>query len=452
MDRKVYQVSELNSIVKGLLEESYLLRDFWLEGEISNLRIQSSGQIYFSLKDEQSQVRGVMFAGRAKQLRFRPQDEQKVLVNASVSLYERDGQFQLLISAMEPLGVGALALALEQLKQRLAGEGLFDERRKRPLPLAPRVVGIVTSPSGAALRDMIHVLRRRYPQVSVILAPSLVQGEGAGEQLVAALQLLNQLPQVEVIIIGRGGGSLEDLWCFNEEEVIRAIAASRLPVISAVGHETDFTLADLAADLRAPTPSAAAELVVPEVALWQYDLSQRQERLALLCQQRLRREQEHLASQQSRLDPARLLKWVRERRGWLAEYEERLAVSSKQQLAQERRQLAASLERLMEARSLLNWVPPRRQSLAASYKQLETLVRHRFALAQAHLGGQAQMLQLLSPLQLLGRGYATLRNHQGEILTSVANIRTGDDIEMELKDGIIEARVIQVVGKEVRHD
>ncbi|HZW49322.1 MAG TPA: exodeoxyribonuclease VII large subunit, partial [Bacillota bacterium] len=264
--REHMSVSQLNQFVKSLLDEVPFLKDVWVEGEISNFKLQNSGHLYFSLKDAQSSIRCVMFSMKARMLRFRPDNAMKVLLRGSVSLYERDGQYQLYATQMEPLGMGSLALALEQMKQRLAAEGLFDANRKTALPFLPKRVGVVTSPTGAAFRDIVNVITRRCPGVEIILAPVLVQGPGAAEQIAEAIQLFNRNRLADVLIVGRGGGSLEELWAFNEEAVARAIADSQIPIVSAVGHETDFTIADFAADLRAPTPSAAAELVVPELA------------------------------------------------------------------------------------------------------------------------------------------------------------------------------------------
>ncbi|HUD71090.1 MAG TPA: exodeoxyribonuclease VII large subunit, partial [Dongiaceae bacterium] len=257
--RQVLTVAELNAMVGGLLRES--LPALWVEGEISNLRRYPSGHTYFTLKDDAAQIAAVLFRGSSSFMKFRPEDGLKVIVHGRVGLYEARGGYQIVVERMEPAGLGALQLALEQLKTRLQAEGLLDPARKRPLPLLPRRIGLVTSERGAALRDILRVLERRFAQVGVVLAPARVQGDGAAEEIAAAIAALNRLGGLDAIIVARGGGSIEDLWAFNEEIVARAIAGSAAPVISAVGHETDVTLADLVADLRAPTPSAAAEMV-----------------------------------------------------------------------------------------------------------------------------------------------------------------------------------------------
>src|SRR5579871_6168918 len=261
-ERKVISVSDLNRAARGLLEGGFPL--LWVEGEISNLARPASGHLYFSLKDSQAQVRCALFRNRNLLLRFKPADGMHVLVRGRVSLYEPRGDYQFIAEHMEEAGHGALQRAFEELKQKLTAEGLFDAARKRPLPAAPRSIGVITSPSGAALRDILSVIRRRYPLARVVLYPVPVQGEGSGAKIAAMLRTASERADAEVLILARGGGSLEDLWAFNEENVARAIRASRIPVVSGVGHETDFTIADFAADLRAATPSAAAELIVPD--------------------------------------------------------------------------------------------------------------------------------------------------------------------------------------------
>src|SRR5437867_4026625 len=261
-ERQGYTVSELTLRLKAALEEAFPA--VWVEGEISNLRTPGSGHSYFTLKDEGAQLSAVLFRGRGRRVRFDLEDGMQVLVFGGLDVYAARGQYQLVVEMMEPKGLGALQLAFEQLKRKLEAEGLFDEGRKRPLPHFPRTIGIVTSPTGAALRDMLHIIGRRFGGLRVLVAPVRVQGEGAAAEIVDALRNLDEVAGLDVIIVGRGGGSIEDLWAFNDERVVRAIVASKVPVISAVGHETDFTIADFVADLRAPTPSGAAELVVRE--------------------------------------------------------------------------------------------------------------------------------------------------------------------------------------------
>ena len=259
-DRQVFTVSELTSQIKEILEGTFV--GIWVEGEISNFRRPSSGHMYLTLKDEATQVSAVMFRSLNRDLRFTPKDGLAVIVYGRVSVYERRGEYQITVEYMEPKGIGALQLAYEQLKERLAQEGLFDPAHKKPLPLLPQRVGVITSATGAAIRDILHVIQRRFANLAVTLYPVQVQGETAAEEIARAIEEMNRWGKIEVLIVGRGGGSIEDLWAFNEEKVARAIFASRIPVISAVGHETDYTIADFVADVRAPTPSAAAEIVV----------------------------------------------------------------------------------------------------------------------------------------------------------------------------------------------
>ena len=260
----IYTVSQLTQEIKDLLEGYFL--DIWVEGEVSNVRVPPSGHIYFTLKDQGSQMRAIIFKQQARSLRFTPEDGLHIVCRGRISLYEPRGEYQLILQYMEPKGVGALQIAFEQLKNRLEAEGLFDGERKRSLPLVPRRIGIVTSPSGAAIRDMLQIIQRRFPNVKILICPVRVQGVESPLEIAQAIRYLNALGDMEVIIVGRGGGSLEDLWAFNDERVARAIYESRIPIISAVGHEMDFTIADFVADMRAPTPSAAAELVVREKA------------------------------------------------------------------------------------------------------------------------------------------------------------------------------------------
>ncbi len=323
----------------------------------------------------------------------------KVLISGNISVFEREGQYQLYVNQMEPQGIGALALAFAQLKERLNREGLFAPERKRQLPYCPKCVGIVTSPTGAAIRDIISVLTRRFPQVRIILAPVLVQGVDAPAQIATGIELLNRLDEVEVIIAGRGGGSIEELWAFNEEIVARAIAASGKPVVSAVGHETDFTIADMVADLRAPTPSAAAELVVPDVTSLITYLADQQLRLDNALQGILRRWQDRLAHAEALLDPKYLMNWVAQHRRVTAEQQRRLQDSSSRIISEPRQQL----RELMRA------------------------------------------LNVLSPLQTLDRGYAIVRRvPDGALVTSIEGLLMGDDICIRLADGEIESRVLSV--------
>ncbi len=396
---QVISVGQLNRYVKGLLEGDARLAAVYIGGEISNFTNHyKSGHLYMSLKDETAAVKAVMFRGNASKLAFRPEDGMKVIVKARVSLYERDGAFQIYIEEMQPDGVGALQIAFEQLKKKLAAEGLFDESRKRPIPGCPRRVGVVTSPTGAAVRDIFNVLGRRFPMAQVVFCPVLVQGEGAAASIVKAIERFNAARAADVLIVGRGGGSMEDLWAFNEEPVARAVAASSIPIISAVGHETDFTICDFVADLRAPTPSAAAELAVPDAA-----------RLAAL-----------LVTYRTRLGTACRTKW-------------QVSVKALEAL-RSRRCLAAPQYYTEEQTMRLDHLTHR---FSAAAKQ-------QLAAADRRLTATVAKLDALSPLKVLGRGYSIGYGADGRVLDSVRQTRVGDPVQWKLTDGTLECTVTRI--------
>ena len=398
-EREIISVAQLNAWVKSLLEDEPAFHQIWVEGEISNYKHQSSGHLYFSLKDNQASVRCVMFSAKARLLRFRPDNSMKVLLRATVSLYERDGQYQLYVSQMEPQGIGSLALALEQLKTRLSEEGLFAEHLKKPLPFLPKSVGIVTSATGAAVHDIISVITRRCPGVQLYLTPVLVQGPGAAEQIATAIDLFNQHHLAEVLIVGRGGGSLEELWAFNEEVVVRAIHRSKIPVVSAVGHETDFTLSDFAADLRAPTPSAAAELVVPDLQKMKDQINELQNRLLNAIEMSFKQKQERLFYYQNKLEPEIFRSWLQHKQNSLSDPQ----------------------QRMVHAMTLL--------------------VQQRTSQWQNLCG----KLDALSPLHILSRGYAFCQNEQTlDIITSIRQLRLGDEVRITLADGNATGKILEI--------
>lgn len=399
---RVITVSQLNRYVKMLLQEDVALTPVYVSGEISNfVNHYKSGHLYFSLKDENALVKAVMFRTYAARLAFRPESGMKVIVRAKASVYEKDGTFQLYVEDMQPDGVGALQIAYEQLKKRLQEEELFDPARKRKLPQFPTRVGVITSPTGAAVRDILNILARRYPAAQVVFLPVLVQGEGAPEQLVAALERMNREKAADVLIIGRGGGSLEELWSFNDERVCRAVAASEIPVISAVGHETDFTLCDFAADLRAPTPSAAAELAVPDMAELLLSLRQTQVQLTVLMR--------------TRLEKART------------------------QLQLLHRQKALS--------SPTYYVEQRAMQLDLLTRSFEHSARTALQETGARLSAAAAKLDALSPLKVLARGYAMAHTESGRVVTAVADVCKGDTLYMDLCDGTLRCTVEDIEGK-----
>lgn len=439
--QQIFTVTRLNSAVRMILEQDLGL--VWLTGELSNLAMPSSGHWYFSLKDMSAQVRCAMFKGNNRRVPFRPQDGMQVLVQARVSLYEPRGDYQLIIESMQPAGDGMLALRFEELKRRLGAEGLFDEGRKRPLPREPRAVGLVTSATGAALYDMLTVLGRRAPDLPVFIYPTQVQGSAATAQIVAAIALANRRAEVDVLIVGRGGGSLEDLWCFNEEAVAHAIAHSTIPVVSAVGHEVDVTISDFAADLRAPTPSAAAELVAP-------DSSARAQRLVHLHQRLTQAMTRHQTAArhgfvllQKRLehqDPKRRLEQQSQR---LDELDRRLQqlLASRLHLGERR---LANLELRLQAQSPEKHLAAGKRRHQLAEERLHALIARRRDLASHRLAMLSARLDGVSPLATLGRGYAIVRTPSGEVISRAGQVSAGQPLVTTLAEGHLRVRVEEV--------
>jgi exodeoxyribonuclease VII large subunit len=401
MGRVIFSVHQINEYVRGLLGRDPILQDVWVRGEISNLKIHSSGHIYFTLKDEQDRIRCVLFRQNQRDMAFIPSDGMRVLVRGQVSLYCKDGQYQIYVMDIEKDGIGELYLAFEALKQRLKAEGFFDAQHKKPIPPFPRKIAVITSPTGAAVRDIIKVVRRRCPCVDILVVPVLVQGSAAPAQIEAALDYVNTRDDIDTIILGRGGGSLEELWAFNEEVVARAIWRSRIPVISAVGHETDFTIADFVADLRAPTPSAAAEMAVPMLQHLQEMLAGLNVRLMEAMRNMLlhkRKSLEHLQS------------------SYVLRYPDRIMQQRRQQLDQAYTRLCVAFNDILS-------------------KKRERLSR------------LAAALDALSPLAVLGRGYAVVTLRPSErVVYSVTSLKQGDGITVHFKDGRADCRVEKIEG------
>ncbi|MGE6194857.1 exodeoxyribonuclease VII large subunit [Aeromonas media] len=439
--QQIFTVTRLNSAVRMILEQDLGL--VWLTGELSNLAMPSSGHWYFSLKDISAQVRCAMFKGNNRRVPFRPQDGMQVLVQARVSLYEPRGDYQLIIESMQPAGDGMLALRFEELKRRLDAEGLFDEGRKRPLPREPRAVGLVTSATGAALHDMLTVLERRAPDLPVFIYPTQVQGSAAISQIVAAITLANRRAEVDVLIVGRGGGSLEDLWCFNEEVVARAIAGSAIPVVSAVGHEVDVTISDFAADLRAPTPSAAAELVAPDRSARAQRLVHLKQRLVQAISRRQTAARHGFALLQKRLDhqdPKRRLEQQSQR---LDELSGRLQQLLNLRLHQGERRLA-NLELRLQARSPSTLLAAGKRRHQLAEERLHTLMSKRQDLAAHRLAMLSARLDGVSPLATLGRGYSITRTPSGEVISRAAQVSPGQQLVTTLAEGDLRVRVEEV--------
>jgi exodeoxyribonuclease VII large subunit len=453
-ERRPLSVSELTSQVRGALENRF--GSVWVEGEISNFKQAASGHWYFTVRDEGAQLRSTCFRGVNARIRFRPSDGLLVRVRGRMTVYEPRGEYELIVEALDPVGAGALRVAFEQLKERLAAEGLFDESVKRELPLLPRRVGVVTSPTGAAVRDIIRTVERRTRTVSILLAPTRVQGEGAGAEIARAIRALNEHhlravseglteEQVDVIIVGRGGGSAEDLWAFNEEEVARAIRASVVPVISAVGHETDFTIADFAADVRAATPTAAAELVAER----EDEIGDYVERLThgLFNSARYRvlagRARVQEAAMSPGFDEVRMrLRVAREElddvRCRLENRAGDLSRTARRRLEEVRGKLSPAGMAASASRT--------RVRLAVGGAALETAAHARLDDARRRLGLAVASLDAMSPLAVLGRGYALATDERGRVLRSARGVREGEAVRVRLAEGSLLCRVEEAEG------
>jgi len=392
--RRIATVTQINNYIKAVLDKVPVLQNIWIKGEISNFKHHSSGHIYLTLKDSGAVLKAVMFRNAANTLKFKPADGTKVLARGRISVYESGGQYQMYIEEMEAEGTGDLYAKFEELKRRLSEEGLFDDACKKPIPKFPETIGIVTSPTGAAIRDMINVLTRRCPMVKVIIYPCLVQGENAAESIVAGIEYFNTKKKVDVIIAGRGGGSIEDLWAFNEEITARAISASMIPVISAVGHEVDFTISDFVSDLRAPTPSAAAELAVPDILELKRSIDSAKTRMSTLLKGKLDANIRHL-------------NLISERSG------------------------ITQFERVIGDKS---------QTVDLLYERLMISYKNKTEILEKQFAAICGKLSVLSPLAVFERGYCSA-SKDGRMLNSVEDLNTGDIIKLRLTDGEADCTV-----------
>ncbi|MGA1844045.1 MAG: exodeoxyribonuclease VII large subunit [bacterium] len=433
INARAYTVSQLTALIRGRLEEEFF--EVWVEGEVSDLRVPSSGHVYFMLKDQQAQLRCVLFKGNQRFLRFQPEDGMSILARGKITVYDRRGEYQLMCDYLEPLGSGALQKAFEQLKERLANEGLFDQARKRPIPFWPERIGIVTSPTGAAIRDILNILNRRFAAVHVLINPVRVQGEGAAQEIAQAIRELEVQPGVEVIILARGGGSIEDLWAFNEEVVARAIFSCRVPVISAVGHEIDYTISDFVADLRAPTPSAAAELVVQHRQQLEEHLATLEKRLLQVVMHRVemsRTRVRHLIEGRAFRDPLSL---IRSNQESVDEQETRLLRAMSLHTARCR-------ERTIHAERLLARLHPSqtlttlRACVGEHERRLGSLMRTIMHQRRQALAAAMGALDALSPLGVLKRGYSLCwRLPDEKIVRTSADLETGDTVRLRFHRG-----------------
>jgi len=446
--RRVLTVTELTVRVRDLLEAEFF--EVWVEGELSNCRVWNTGHLYFTLKDGSSQIRSVIFRSALRYLKFKPADGLRVVARGRVSVYEPKGEYQLVCEHLEPHGLGALQLAFDQLKKRLQAEGLFDAARKRPLPSFPRKIGIVTSLDGAAIRDIIKVLRRRYANAHLVICPARVQGEDAAPEIARALRQIARVPGVDVVIVGRGGGSIEDLWAFNEEVVARAIARVPVPVISAVGHETDVTIADFVADQRAPTPSAAAELVVAAKDDFLARIARLHGRLHSAAHSRVQSLSRRVHVVTARPAFAGVPGRVAMRGRHAAELSHALARVMRAGLAaRERRR--QQIERQLTTFDLGRRLAGIRTRLVGAEGRLTGAVRRRQHRAEAQLGSVAGRLDTLSPLAVLGRGYAVAWNaDRTRVLRDAATVAPGETVQVTLASGELECEVRSTVDSTQR--
>jgi exodeoxyribonuclease VII large subunit len=482
-ERRIWKVSEITECIGELLERAF--RDVWIEGEVSNFRPAQSGHLYFTLKDANAQIRCVCFRDQARGLKFRPEDGLHVTVRGSLGVYELRGEYQIYVSYIEPVGAGALQLAFEQLKKKLQAEGLFDEARKKPLPVMPRCIGVVTSTTGAAVRDILRVLKRRFANVHVRLFPVKVQGEGAAREIASALAYFNRARFADVIILARGGGSLEDLWAFNEERVARAIAESEIPVITGVGHETDFTIADFVADLRAPTPSAAAEVVVRSRQEFERHISEYQRRIVQQIRYLLSERRHRVRDLETHRSFRQLDLLMRRRRQQVDDLSGQLAFVLRLRLSTAHQRLVSAQARVVtfdlrgRAAALRGRIQQRQEALRSALDRIFARKQRRYAAAQLRFAAldlrarvgrlrrqlddrsvalrvsmdralvakrrrlEAAALQLeeRSPFRLLERGYSIAYDPSGGVLRSPDQVAPGDDISVRLARGAIDATV-----------
>ena len=439
--RDVYSVARLNREVRTLLEQG--LGAIWIEAELSNFSRPSSGHWYFSLKDREAQVRCAMFRQRNLSVRFTPKDGQLVLARARVGLYEPRGEYQLIVEHLEEAGVGALRREFERLRDKLAAEGLFASARKRPLPTLPRRIGVVTSPTGAALRDILHILRRRFVATEVLIYPSPVQGVAAVAEIVAAIDLASARAEVDVLIVARGGGSLEDLWAFNDERVARAIHRCSMPVVTGIGHEVDFTIADFVADLRAPTPSGAAELAVPDGAAWAASLTKLAQRFTQTMSRQLRDEQTRYQRLRQRLRLAHPGMRLRQSAQRLDELDQRLLLTVRARLALDLGGLS-DLRRRMTVASPVARVAAVGAQLAQGSNRLTSAAANVLQRAGHRVGLARRALHAVSPLATLSRGYAIVTlAESGRLVHDAAAVAEGAEIDAQLGKGRLRARVLQ---------
>ncbi|MGD6898843.1 exodeoxyribonuclease VII large subunit [Bacillus infantis] len=443
-EQRYLTVGALTLYIKRKFDHDPHLQEIFVKGEISNFKRHSSGHMYFTLKDEKSRILAVMFSRSARSVKFEPENGMKVLISGEISVYEPSGQYQIYVKQMQPDGVGDLFLAFEQLKERLQKEGLFATERKRPIPKFPKTVGVITSPTGAAVRDIITTIKRRFPIANILIYPALVQGAQAAPSVAGAIGLANRQAEADVLIVGRGGGSIEELWAFNEEQVARAIVASDIPVISAVGHETDFTIADFAADHRAPTPTGAAEMAVPHIDELAERILNRQSRLIRAMRERAVLQRERLGRLQKSYAfryPQRLYEQKLEQADKMTEQLKRSAGRLAELKSEERDRL---LQRLVRNHPK-DLYTEAKETHSRGSRALGRAMKEVLTTKQKEFSGMVSTLEALSPLKIMDRGYSLAYSGEGKLLKSVSQVEKGDDVQVKLADGTFNCKV---TGKE----
>jgi exodeoxyribonuclease VII large subunit len=447
MEKQYLTVTALTRYLKAKMDRDVHLQQVWLKGEISNFKYHSRGHMYFTLKDEQARISAVMFASANRRMAFRPEDGMKVLVKGQISIYEAGGNYQMYVQDMQADGIGNLYLAYEQLKAQLEREGLFSQVYKKPLPAYPRTIGVITSPTGAAVRDIVTTIKRRYPIADIMILPALVQGEFAAASIVRAIEQANLRSDIDVLIVGRGGGSIEELWAFNEEPVARAIFNSHIPLISAVGHETDFTIADFVADLRAPTPTAAAELAVPSMVEIEERIGQRRLRLQRALREVINSKKEQLQSFQSSYILRHPKQLYMQKEELLDRLIDRLAQGATR-YQQNQQRLLERLQLRLQAEHPAQKIAVSKQQAYMLRKQLEREMKDILSAHEHTFLRVAEKLAILSPLQVMIRGYSVAYKEQ-RIVNSVKQLEPGDTISVRLTDGIADCHVWGIEEREL---
>jgi exodeoxyribonuclease VII large subunit len=444
MENRFLTVAALTKYLKRKFDCDPHLQDVYVKGEISNFKQHSSGHMYFTLKDEKARILAVMFSGANRKIKFTPENGMKVLVRGEITVYEASGQYQIYVKEMQPDGVGDLYLAFEQLKEKLSHEGLFSDEHKKSLPQFPSTVGVITSPTGAAVRDIITTIKRRYPIAKILILPALVQGEQAAPSIVSAIRQANEEKHgIDVLIVGRGGGSIEELWAFNEEAVARAIFESQIPIISAVGHETDFTIADFVADLRAPTPTGAAELAVPHVDEWVERVLSRQTRLIRVMKEKVGLQRNHLERIEKSYAfryPHRLYEQKLEQ---LDKTTERLVLNSQKLLSGKRTQWEQETRRLSRNHPGQK-VEQAKEAKDKSTKALTRAMLSVFSKKEADFANRLSTLQALSPLEIMKRGYSLVYNEEGRLIKNTKQVRTDETVHIKISDGTLVCKVTEI--------